>query len=86
METLIYSIFLLKGILDKRNISIRTLFVNGCSLLCKRTISIKELKEGHNLSKLFCNQVKKRYGPKFCVPNMHLMLHVEVCVLNYGPF
>ena len=48
-------------------------------------IFIKELKEGHNIFKLFCNQVKEKYGPKICVPNMHLMLLITDCVLNYGP-
>ena len=89
--TLIYSIFSLQGILDKRDINIWSLFANGYSLLFKRSISINKLEECHNLFKLFCNQVKERYGSKMhlmhskCISNMHLILHIKECILNYGP-
>ena len=70
---------------DKRGINIWTLFANGCSLLCKRSISIKDLEEWHNVFKLVCNPVKKGYDQKIGVPNMHLMLDIKECVLIYGP-
>ena len=70
---------------DKRDINLWTLFDNGCSLLCKRSISIKDLEEWHNVFKLVCNQVKKRYYQKIGVPNMHLILDIKECVLNYDP-
>ena len=64
--TLIYSTFSLQGILDITDINIWTLFANVCSCLCKRSISIKELEECHNLFKLVVNQVKGKYVLKIC--------------------
>ena len=37
----------------------------------------------HELFKMFCCQFETLYEHKFCVPNMHLMLHLNDCINDY---
>ena len=40
--------------------------------------------QAHELLKMFCCQFELLYGHKFCVPKMHLLLHLNDCIKDYG--
>lgn len=82
---LIYSIYCLRGILPDRDLNIWTLFVNACHLICRPIIRLTDVTQGHNLLKLFYDQFQKHYGRTYLVPNMHMMLHMNECIEEYGP-
>ena len=82
--TLVYSMFSLQGVISVRDLNIWCLFVNACMIICKRSITMTEAEQAHNLLKMFCLQFQSKYGREYCVPNMHLMLHLKQCIQEYG--
>ena len=82
--TLVYSMFALRGILSPADLRIWCLFVNACSLLCRRSITNDEVNQAHELLKFYFKQFESKYGKNCCVPNMHLALHLKKCILDYG--
>ena len=83
--TLIYSLYSLKGILPPRHYSCWFLFVKATSLLCRRVISIEQLKKGDELLMEFCEAFQKLYGKEHYTVNLHLHGHLKQCILDFGP-
>lgn len=82
--TLVYSMFSLRGILSTSHLNIWCLFVNACSIICSRSITVSQVEKAHELLKMFCQLFQKKYGREQCVPNMHYALHLKECILDYG--
>lgn len=82
--TLVYSMYCLQGVINQCDLNIWSLFVYGCTLLCKRAVTLVEVEKAHSLLKMFCDQFVCRYGKDACVPNMHLMLHLRQCITEFG--
>ena len=78
--TLIYSIYCLTGVIPSKYVTHWCLFVNACSLLCKRTVSQTDITQAHQLLVMFCQKYVDLYGQNHCTPNMHLMLHLRECI------
>lgn len=82
--TLIYSMFSLRTVLNTEHLKIWCLFVNACLLICQRAVTIHDVNQAHQLLKMFCKKFLHQYGQDYCVPNMHLSLHIKDCILDYG--
>ena len=54
-------------------------------ILCNRTISVPNVKLADSYLVLFCKEFEKLYRSQYCTPNMHLHLHLNDCILDYGP-
>ena len=61
------------------------LFVRGCLTLCSRIISLKKAHEAHQCFSQFLRLHESLYGVDNCTINMHLHLHLEDCIRDYGP-
>ena len=81
---LIYSMYCLRNVLNKKHLNVWCMFVNACSILCKQYITIEEAESAHQLLKIYADQFSKLYGNSSCVPNMHLMHHLRDCIQDYG--
>ena len=57
--TLIYSMFCLRNILHDRDITDCSFFVKACMMLCKRSITVAEINQGHEL--LQCIAYSSKY-------------------------
>ena len=57
--TLIYSMFCLRNILPDRDIAVWSFFVKACMMLCKRSITVAEINQGHEL--LQCIAYSSKY-------------------------
>ena len=83
--TCIYSSVVLKNILPAEHLRCWLLFVKATSILCNRIISVHNVKLADSYLVLFCKEFEKLYGSQYCTPNMHLHLHLNDCILDYGP-
>ena len=83
--TLVYSLFCLRKLIPPSHLTMWSIFVAASQAICKRTISVKEIDESHNLFKLFCGSFSRLRGPLKCTPNMHLHLHLRQCLFDFGP-
>lgn len=83
--TTIYSLFCLKGLIDKKHYDVWFDFVQACIIMCSRVISTERLELADRYLQTFLTKFANLYGPLYCTPNMHLHLHLKDCVLDYGP-
>ena len=81
----IYSPILLWGIVDQSHWDCWILFVLAVKLLCSRLIKISDVSKAASLLKDFCSQFESLYGEKECTVNMHMHLHLQKCLEDYGP-
>ena len=58
--------------LPDRDITVWSFFVKARMMLCKCSITVAEISQGHEHLTMYCKQFKIRYGTNNCVPNMHL--------------
>ena len=84
--TLYFSPIALKGHLPKKDFDCWLLFVEACRLLCVSSITIQDLRKGHEKIVEFCRTFESIYGSAMVTPNMHLHIHLVDCILDYGPF
>ena len=82
---LVYSLYCLRGVIPKIHFTMWSIFVSACKTICKRSITVSDIEEGHNLLKMFCSSYERIMGKEHCTPNMHLHLHLRECLYNYGP-
>lgn len=82
---LVYSLFCLKDVLDKRHFNLWQVYVRACRLLLSTSISTSQLTDAHQLLWLFCNQFEEIIGHQYCTPNMHMHLHLKDCINSFGP-
>lgn len=52
----------------------------SCFFLCRREISLVDLKKADLLLLKFCKGVQDLYGNSTVTPNMHLHCHIADCV------
>ena len=83
--TCIFSPVALKNFLPANHLLCWLLFVKATTILCSRIISVEDLRVADSYLILFCKEFEKLYGSRRCTPNMHLHLHLQDCVLDYGP-
>ena len=82
---LIYSPFVLRGVLPTAQYHHWLLFVSACRLLARTVITYIEIDEAHTLLEKFVRQCAQLYGNQSITPNMHLHLHLKRAVQNFGP-
>ncbi|OAD78851.1 hypothetical protein PHYBLDRAFT_163944 [Phycomyces blakesleeanus NRRL 1555(-)] len=65
----IYSLFVLKHVLQAKNLKNWILFVDACHLLTKPSIKDKEIDEAHSKLQLFCTRFQTLYEKSAMTPN-----------------
>lgn len=83
--TTVYSLFCLKGLIGEDHYDMWYDFVQACSILCSRIISVEKVKKADDYLMTFLHKFERLYGPQHCTPNMHLHLHLKECIFDYGP-
>ena len=83
--TILYSLCSLKDYLPPIDYYCWQLFVKACSLLCRRSITKKQLDEADTLLLDFCLNFEAIYGAECCTINIHLHGHLKECVMDFGP-
>ncbi|XP_070568393.1 uncharacterized protein [Ptychodera flava] len=83
--TLVYSMFVLKGVLPEVHLQCWQTFVLACRYLCRTCISEADIKRADFLMIKFCHNFEKLYGELSVTPNMHIHGHLLECVKDYGP-
>ena len=83
--TLVYSLFVLDGLLPKEHLQCWQAFVLACKFLSRPVISHLELQKADLMLLQFCQKFERLYGKSSVKPNMHLHGHLKECVLDYGP-
>ena len=83
--TLIYSLYVLDGLLPKEHLQCWQAFVLACKFLSRPVITLVELQKADLMLLQFCQKFERLYGKSKVKPNMHLHGHLKECVLDYGP-
>ena len=83
--TIIYSPFILKGVLPPEHYEMWCLFSQSCSLFCRPFIHHSELVKADELMMSFCKKFEVVFGKQEVTPNMHMHAHLRDCVLDVGP-
>ncbi|XP_022784123.1 uncharacterized protein LOC111324758 [Stylophora pistillata] len=83
--TLVYSLFVLDGLLPKEHMRCWQAFVLACKFLTRPVITALELQKADLMLLQFCEKFEQLYGKLKLKPNMHLQGHLKQCVLDYGP-
>ena len=83
--TICFSPVALKEILPASHLKYWLLFVKACSLLSSRVLKKSNVHLAHQYLTMFCKEFETVNGKQHCTPNMHLHLHLEDCILDYGP-
>ena len=83
--TLLFSLYSLKDILPYSHYNCWQLFVKACHLLCRRTITSKEISDADMLLNEYCLTFENLYGKEHCNINLHLHGHLHECLKDYGP-
>ena len=81
---LYYSMFALKGILPESHMHYWQSFVLACRLICKPCISKTDLMIADKKFLHFATEYERINGKLAISPNIHLHLHLQECVQNYG--
>lgn len=83
--TLLYSLCSLKPHLPHKDYDCWLLFVKACHLLCRRSITLKQLDDADSFLLEFCHKFDQLYGQKHCTINIHLHGHIKDCIRDFGP-
>ena len=83
--TLIYSLYVLNGILPDRHYKCWHTFVTACLKLVSPIVRMTDARIADHLFIKFGTEVESLYGKTVITPNMHLHCHLYESVLNYGP-
>lgn len=83
--TLYFSPVVLKGHIPVKDYNCWLLFVEACRILSVPSITIQDLKRGHEKLMTFLRDFEQLYGSLAVTPNMHLHTHLIECILDYGP-
>lgn len=59
--------------------------MKSCHLLCRRSITSKQLDDADNFLIEFCQIFEQLYGQEYCTMNIHLHGHVKECIRDFGP-
>ena len=78
----IYSIPALADVLPSQSLECWRHFVLACRILCKHTLSMRDVDLADILLVQFCRRVQHLYGNSSITPNMHMLRDI---ILDYGP-
>ena len=81
---LLYSMYVLKGVLPDIHLNYWQAFVLACRHLCQSCISNVDLTVAHRKLLDFLKAYERVNGKAAITPNMHLHMHIRECVQNYG--
>ena len=81
----IYSPIILKHLLPDEHYRYWLLFVRACNILSQRIIKLSDVRTADALLELFCKHVERLCGHEYCTPNMHMHLHLQQTILDFGP-
>lgn len=59
--------------------------MRACNILSQRIIKLSDVRTADALLELFCKQVERLCGREYCTPNMHLHIHLQQTILDFGP-
>lgn len=82
---LVYSLFCLRNVLDRKHFNMWQIFVRACKILLSTSICKKEVEDAHKLLVLFCKTFEQIIGHEYCTPNMHMHMHLKDCITSFGP-
>lgn len=80
----IYSMYVLDGILPERDLKCWQTFVLACRHLCHPAVTSCDVTIADCLFLKFAKEFEAIYGDLAVTPNIHMMLHLKECVLDYG--
>lgn len=80
-----FSIFTLTGCLPIDHLEYWRKFVIACKLLCTRYLSRNHVKISNCLLLSFCKKVEQAFGCESITPNMHMHVHLDKCLYDFGP-
>lgn len=83
--TILFSIFTLTGCLPIDHLEYWRKFVIACKLLCTRYLSRNHVKISNFLLLSFCKKVEQAFGCESITPNMHMHVHLDKCLYDFGP-
>ena len=83
--TLIYSLYVLDGLLSEKHMRCWQAFVLACKFLTRPVMTALELQKADLMLLQFYQKFEQLYGKSHVKPNMHLHGHLKECVLDYGP-
>ena len=83
--TIVFSPVALKGVIPTEHLNCWLLYVKACNLLCARAIRKSSVQAADAYLKHFCQHFARIYGAEPCTINMHLHLHLQECIYDYGP-
>ena len=81
----IYSPVVLKGVLPDEHLRCWLLYVRACCILGNRILTNSNINTADQMLLAFCKKFEQLYGKEHCMPNMYLHLHLQECLLDYGP-
>ena len=81
---LVYSPFLLVGLLDTAKLQNWMDFVNACRLLFKPSLTEDELTRAHQLLLSFCTGFEEIYGAEEVTPNIHTHIHIRDTIQDFS--
>ena len=81
----IYSSICLKDQLPSEHLQCWLLYVRACSILLSTAVTKEHVATADAYLTQFCKVFLRLYGGKHCTINMHLHLHLNDCILDYGP-
>lgn len=82
--TLVYSSYVLHGVLPETDLKIWHTFVSACRKLVSPIVSDSDAQLADLLYLRFCKHVERKYGELFITPNMHMHCHLLDSVQNFG--
>lgn len=83
--TILFSIYALKGVLPDDHLEYWRKFVLACKILCTRTLSRSNVRVANLLLISFCKKIEQAFGSECVTPNMHLHIHLDKCLYDFGP-
>ena len=69
--TLIYSLVVLKNILQRADYFCWKMYVKACGLVCSKAITLDAVGQCHDYLLAFCKNFEQLYNGELCTPNMH---------------
>ena len=81
----IYSPIILKHLLPDEHYRYWLLFMRACNILSQRIIKLSDVRTADALLEMFCKHVERLCGREYCTPNMHMHLHLQQTILDFGP-
>ncbi|KAG1140114.1 hypothetical protein G6F37_010010 [Rhizopus arrhizus] len=81
---LIYSPYLLKGVIPRSDYTNWLRFVSACRLVVKPSITLSEAKQAHDLFIEFGKGCASLYGPETVTPNMHFHTHLLETIEDFS--